>query len=113
MEKFNRAVRRHHIERLKKHRKYYWFGKRPAALMLMYAGENHLCVKGFDRLSPKQLGKVVQNPHPCSCMGCSNERSTEGPTIQERSHLQLFKAEYEKPSKPKPSRNTGSTDESA
>ena len=67
MEKFNRAVRRHHIKRLKSKRKLYWgyhrdsWGSEPKPLM-----------------APQQLGKVVQYPQPCSCWGCGNQRKCEG-----------------------------------
>ena len=54
----NRAIRRHHIARLKNNRKSYW---------------------GYDRrrdgqMDAKQLGKVVQYPTPCSCTMCGNPR---------------------------------------
>lgn len=69
MEKFNRAERRNQTARLKKARRNYW---------------------GYNRSSwseremdPKQLGRVVQNPQTCSCMGCGNGRRYFGQTLSE------------------------------
>lgn len=59
----SRAIRRHHIERLKKARKNYFNGD----------------------LDERELGKVVSTPKPCSCHMCVNERKVSGvKTIQER-----------------------------
>lgn len=70
-----RALRRHHVGRLKRNRKGYWgYGVRRQD-------------RGFDTLpsapapmSDAQLGKVVQNPQMCSCMGCGNARRILGGT---------------------------------
>lgn len=71
---FRRALRRHHIQRLKKARAGYW---------------------GRDRtLSPRQLGIVVGTPQACSCWMCGNPRRYRtddnqlGLTLQEVIHRQ-------------------------
>lgn len=80
---FNRAERRHHIERLKEARKTYWgYGRRGATM------------------NPRQLGAVTQHPQSCSCLGCGNERrhwgnSKEARKLDEQSQLEaLKKIEY-------------------
>lgn len=55
-----RAIRRHHIERLKKKRKNYWWGD-------LHGG-----------LNEKQLGMVVSTPRHCSCWMCGNPRKYFG-----------------------------------
>jgi hypothetical protein len=65
MEKFNRAVRRHHIARLKKARRLYW--------------GFHRVDKYTGVMTPAQLGMVVQYPQTCSCLGCGNQRQYVGP----------------------------------
>ena len=72
----SRSLRRHHIERLKKTRKFYW---------------------GRDKqnpLQPKQLGMVTQTPQICSCWVCRNARRNpkERLTIQELSHIEIAKS---------------------
>jgi len=61
----SRAIRRHHMERLKKRRRFHW---------------------GMDLLhEPKRLGQAVNTPHPCSCYMCGNPRHHfEKKTMQER-----------------------------
>ena len=62
-----RAERRHHIERLKHKRRFYWGCNRDLAK------------------SPKHLAKVANTPTPCSCWMCGNARRWFGEeTIQER-----------------------------
>lgn len=84
MEKFNRAVRRHHIDRLKQKRKFYWgyrsnnWGREPNAVM-----------------APDQLGKVVQYPQACSCSGCGNQRKYEGRPHKERCDFITMKEEVD------------------
>jgi len=87
MEKFNRAVRRHHVDRLKHKRKHYWGYSR----------------NGFDatntpvEMDARQLGKVVQYPQICSCGGCGNVRrhlwmnDSTGYTLQEQRWLTQYK----------------------
>jgi hypothetical protein len=59
-----RAIRRHHIARLKKKRAHYWGGHASS--------------------SPATLGAVVQTPHGCSCYACGNPRKHfKMPTRQE------------------------------
>lgn len=71
MEKFNRAVRRHHAARLKKARKFYWgYGKSQGR----EAGQT---------MPARQLGRVVQYPQACSCPMCGNQRAIEGLTRKE------------------------------
>lgn len=52
----NRAVRRAHVARLKKARRFWW-GR---------------------ELSPKELGRVVRTPKSCSCWMCGNPRRAGG-----------------------------------
>ena len=59
----DRAIRRHHNERIKNNRKNYWFGK----------------------LTPRMLGMAAKTPKPCSCMMCCNPRLYEGDSLKERS----------------------------
>lgn len=61
----SRALNRHHRARLKRSRRYYW---------------------GRDLVQgpPRQLGRVIDTPHPCSCLMCGNERAHAGRTMQER-----------------------------
>jgi hypothetical protein len=80
---FSRAERRHHIERLKEARKHYWGYGNPRAI-------------GPDKMTPKQLGKVIQHPQMCSCSGCGNQRrhswfKSERRTLQERSQIEAEK----------------------
>lgn len=80
---FNRAERRHHIERLKEARKNYWGFGRPRTI-------------GPDHMTPKQLGQVVQHPQSCSCSGCGNDRrhswnKAACRTLQERSQIEALK----------------------
>lgn len=63
-----RALRRHHIERLKRNRKNYWgFPER-------VAGRHGEAPVSLEPMSEKQLGKVVQYPKDCSCGVCCNVR---------------------------------------
>lgn len=93
MEKFNRAVRRHHVKRLKRKRQFYWFGTRTLADSLRWQGDSYIGVSGVMRLSPKALGMVVQSPQSCSCPSCGNARRYEGRTRSELGFLQLIKSE--------------------
>lgn len=99
MEKFNRAVRRHHTERLKKARKTYWGYNRP----LTQTESRHIRVsdgryffvehilnsqRGFMEMSPKQLGTVVNTRVMCSGACCGNGRKYSGMTLGEiRFHI--------------------------
>lgn len=69
MERFNRAARRAQVARLKVKRRNYWGYGRP--------WNNH------EAMSPQQLGRVVQNPQTCSCMGCGNGRRWFGKSLTE------------------------------
>lgn len=83
MQKFNRAVRRHHIARLKDSRKSYW-------------GYNRTWGQtGNEGMSSKQLGKVVQNPQQCSCMGCGNQRKYEGRPLNEQCDIITLREELD------------------
>jgi hypothetical protein len=33
--------------------------------------------------TPDRVGRRARTPHPCSCLGCGNERRHLGPTLQE------------------------------
>ena len=72
MKNMKRALRMHHVARLKKARRYYW---------------------GQDiRRDVKALGKVVDTPTPCSCWMCGNPRRTSNEvTLQERCASELDK----------------------
>lgn len=63
-----RAIRRHHRERLKKARQFYW---------------------GMDlRDDERRIGMLVNTAAVCSCSMCRNERRRTGEgTMQERRHL--------------------------
>lgn len=71
MEKFNRAVRRHHVERLRRKRQSYW------------GYPHHYGVWEPEDMDVRQLGRVVQYPQICSCRGCGNQRKWEGPKFPE------------------------------
>lgn len=78
MERFNRAVRRHQVARLKQKRKNYWgYGR-------AYGRETEV-------MNPAQLGKVVQYPHPCSCWMCRNNRELYGDKAKDVNQPQLEK----------------------
>jgi hypothetical protein len=64
-----RAVRRHHRERLKRARRFYW---------------------GMDlRGDERRIGLLVNTAAICSCWMCCNARRLAGErTVQERRHLQ-------------------------
>lgn len=71
-----RALRRHHTRRLKAKRRVYWGHHRGGAYALEWTA--------------RQLGMVVATPHPCSCLGCGNERRWTGErTVQERRFFQF------------------------
>lgn len=62
----SRALRRHHLQRLKHVRKFYWgYGR-------------HYGTEGLSQMDARQLGKVVQNPQMCSCACCCNNRRVLG-----------------------------------
>jgi hypothetical protein len=90
MEKFNRAVRRHHVARLKHKRQYYWgYGTRGHSGCALDEPPGPP-----ERMDEKVLGKVVQTPQMCSCLGCGNQRhNTAGwePTLQERRWFQQYR----------------------
>lgn len=71
MERFNRAERRAQVARLKAKRKNYW-------------GYGLAKPWRSGPMPPDTLGKVVQHPQACSCMGCGNQRRYVGPTLRER-----------------------------
>jgi len=37
--------------------------------------------------NPRNRGILAKTPTPCSCYMCGSYRITEGPTVQERKHL--------------------------
>jgi hypothetical protein len=75
-----RAVRRHHIARLKAARKGYW---------------GRVYDASAPGLTPRQLGMLAATPAPCSCWMCGNPRAKLGELkIQERRLFQdLLQAE--------------------
>jgi len=61
-----RAVRRHHRQRLRAHRRFHWG-------------------RDISREHPRSLAGVVDTPTPCSCWMCGNRRRYFGErTLQER-----------------------------
>lgn len=67
MKDMKRALRRHHVARLKKTRRWY---------------------HGRDLWADGRLiGMAVHTPQLCSCWGCGNQRRYFGPTIQELRYL--------------------------
>jgi hypothetical protein len=95
MEKFNRAVRRHHVKRLKAKRKTYWGYPR-----LERYGPGNIPL-GPDRMNAHQLGKVVQYPQACSCAGCGNVRRNAWMNYAERTREEIaheikqYESDYE------------------
>lgn len=85
-----RAVRRHHIARLKKGRKHYWgYPNRWA-----YKRDELPCAP--QEMDARQLGKVVQYPKACSCGVCCNVRrapyvNQNYLTRQEQRHWQNYR----------------------
>lgn len=72
-----RAMRRHHLARLKNARRYYWGAGR-------YRGPEE--ARG---LSERHLGMALHTPCPCSCHACGNSRKwLNERTVQERRELQ-------------------------
>lgn len=71
MKDHSRALRRHHAERLKKKRQFYFYS-------------------WPDKLSPARLGKVVNTPAPCSCHLCGNPRKYfDERSVQEKRWMQV------------------------
>jgi hypothetical protein len=76
MEKFSRAQRRADIARLKQNRKNY------------YRNGISYGQSGIQLMSARALGRVSQDPQPCSCYGCGNPRKHFGEiTCKEKLHL--------------------------
>lgn len=80
---YSRAERRHHVDRLKAARKHIWGYGNPRSI-------------GPEKMSPRELGKAVQNPQICSCAMCGNPRRHKWfkggcLTLQERSHNEALK----------------------
>lgn len=71
MERFNRAVRRHHRARLKKARSKYW-------------GTVWEHPELTDKDRAKYLGKLVTTPSPCSCWMCNRPRKRFGDSIADK-----------------------------
>lgn len=65
-----RAIRRHHLARLKAKRKIYWNG---------YASTDKI-----------NMGICVITPCRCSCWGCGNQRKYQGISLKERAAKQDF-----------------------
>lgn len=71
-----RALRRHHAGRLKAKRRVYWGHHRGGPYALEWTA--------------RQLGLVLNTPHPCSCLVCGNERRWTGErTLQEQRWYQV------------------------
>jgi hypothetical protein len=70
----SRAIRRHHMIRLKKKYSKYYGG---------YAK------------TERQIGRLYQTPTPCSCLMCGNRRKWEGITRQEKISILEMQEELE------------------
>jgi hypothetical protein len=96
MEKFNRAVRRHHVARLKNSRRFYWgYGNNGYRSWSRARGE---APRPPEAMSAKVAGKLVHTPQMCSCLGCGNERhNTAGwtPTLQEKRWFKQYREQVE------------------
>jgi len=68
-----KAIRRHHYQRLKRYRKWYWGGPVGTEPGVRYM-----------RTEDERVGLLASTPHPCSCIGCANLRRIDGPPMQER-----------------------------
>jgi len=91
MKNSKRAVRRHHVQRLKHRRRHYWGYGSPSH------GYLSSCPTEMDGT---QLGKVVHTPHPCSCPSCGNPRrhswfKIERLTLQERKALDQYQEQLD------------------
>lgn len=89
MERFNRAVRRHHVARLKSKRRVY-YGWNRKEVDHMHGIILHDCIP------PRILGIAVHTPQRCSCAACGNVRrwpwmNYESLTIQERRWIEQYK----------------------
>ena len=96
MEKFNRAVRRHHVARLKSTRRFYWGYGRDGYRHSGNAQDE--APRAPEGMSEKVLGKVVQTPQMCSCLGCGNQRhNTAGwtPTVQEQRWFEQYREQVQ------------------
>lgn len=96
MEKFNRAVRRHHVARLKHSRRFYW-GYRYYRFQQSGSALDE-APRPPEGMSPEVLGKLVHTPQMCSCLGCGNQRrNTAGwtPTLEERRWFEQYREQVE------------------
>lgn len=88
MEKFNRAVRRHHVARIKHNRKHYW------GYPNRHRQRRDELPQSPVEMEPRILGKVLRTPQLCSCWACGNQRHNTGgwtPTINERRWLDQYR----------------------
>jgi hypothetical protein len=89
-----RAIRRHHIARLKKKRKNYWGYP---TVWQWGVWEPNRFSRAPQPMDARQLGKVVQYPAVCSCEGCCNVRRAPhmnggtGLTYREMCHWQNYR----------------------
>lgn len=77
MKDYSRAIRRHHVQRLKAKRKGYY------AQYRVYGEE------GITHMTPNRLGQVVNTAANCSCPVCGNPRKHFG-AITRKEQLQRF-----------------------
>ena len=84
-----RALRRHHVARLKRRRKSYWGYPSVLGTPLDEAPQ---APRSMDA---RQLGKVTQNPQMCSCPACGNARRLVGGTMQERRWLDQYREQLD------------------
>lgn len=82
MRQSKRALRRHHLKRLKTK----WFKKTKPASYTVYAeGHSH----------EKYIGMLARTRSLCSCRACGNTRKWEGDKPKEKSFTQLTKSELD------------------
>jgi hypothetical protein len=90
----NRAIRRHHVQRLKHKRKSYWGYPRYTRSVLDFPPVPD------EQMPPRVLGQVVHTAQCCSCSGCGNPRrhswfKAEMRTVQERRWLIQYREQLD------------------
>lgn len=90
MKDMKRAVRRHHVARLKNKRKYYW-GYQTKTILIGRLRPQDWNSSEY-KMPADQLGKVLRTPAICSCPGCANSRKYLGLTLAEKSFLELCRS---------------------
>lgn len=89
-----RAIRRAHIDRLKKARAGYWGYDRIKAFENRITGTPVIYERGQGAMDDRRLGIVVSTPKSCSCWMCGNPRRfytdrKSGLTLKEVAHREV------------------------